>query len=141
MKHRLGLLAARAGVLVAFSAALTAQNAIPPQFDIKKPLHVDGTVIRFQWVNPQSFIEVSTTDTHEAPETYLFALPSSSTLQHLGLKRDAFKQGERVSVDGYLAKSASHRAYARLIKTIGGRVRFDGSSLSYAADGATILKK
>jgi len=135
MKTRLQFFAAILGLLVVFSTMLSAQRALPPGFDSKKPIRVDGVVTMFQWTNPLSFVGVRVNDGKGPSEIYPCALPGSSMLQHLGLKRDAFKEGERVRVEGYLAKDGSNRAYARLITSPEGKTLFDGSTISYAADG------
>jgi uncharacterized protein DUF6152 len=135
MIRRLQFFAAILGLLVVFNTVLSAQRALPPGFDSKKPIRLDGVVTMFQWTNPLSFVGLRVIDGKEPSVIYLCALPGSSMLQHLGLKRDAFKEGERVRVEGYLYEDGSNHAYARLIRSPDGKTLFDGSTISYAADG------
>jgi hypothetical protein len=135
MKRRLQFFPAILGLLVVFSNVLSAQRALPPGFDSKKPIRLDGVVTMFQWTNPLSFVGIRVNDGKEPSVIYLCALPGSSMLQHLGLKRDTFKEGKNVRVEGYLSKDGSDRAYARLITSPDGKTLFDGSAISFAADG------
>ena len=135
MKTRLQFFAAILGLFVVFSTVLSAQRALPPGFDSKKPIRVDGVVTMFQWTNPLSFVGVRVNDGREPLVIYLCALPGSSMLQHLGLNRDALKEGQSVRVESYLSKDGSNRAYARLITSPDGKTLFDGSAISFAADG------
>jgi Family of unknown function (DUF6152) len=139
MKRRLQFFAAILGLLVVFSTVLSAQRALPPGFDSKSQSDVDGVVTMFQWTNPLSFVGVKVNDGKGPSVIYLCALPGSSMLEHLGLKRDAFKEGKRVRVEDYLAKDGSNHAYARLITSPDGETVFDGSAISYAAGGRGLI--
>lgn len=67
-------------------------------FDMQKTLVLNGTVKEFQWVSPHSWIQlmVSGPDGNEVEWSIEWRAPNQLT--RTGLRRDAFKPGEKVQI-------------------------------------------
>jgi hypothetical protein len=123
--------------LWAFTASATlllAHHSFNAEYDAKKPVSVKGVVSKVAWVNPHAYIYVSVQDENGKSSTYAFETSSPNALLRRGWKRTSLKEGEEVTVDGYLAKDprplsdGSIHANARMITMKDGRTVFAGTS-------------
>lgn len=128
-------------VLLLFCAAalpLAAHHSFAAEYDANKPVSVTGVVSKVAWVNPHAYIYVTTKDASGKESTYAFETSSPNALMRRGWKRTTLKEGDAITVDGYLAKDdrplpdGSIHANARLFTLADGRGVFAGSS---AGDG------
>jgi hypothetical protein len=115
-------------------APLPAHHSFGAEYDANKPVTVKGVVTKFLWVNPHSYLYVSVKDEHGNAVGYAFETSSPNALERRGWTRHAVKEGDQVTVDGYLAKDGaklsdgSIHANARSITLADGRKVFAGSS-------------
>lgn len=106
---------------------IVAHHAFTAEFDASKPVTLTGTVTRLQWTNPHAHFHI---DVSEGGETtsWDLELGSPNALVRRGWTRNSLKPGDRITVNGYLAKDGSHLANARTVKLSDGRSVFAGSS-------------
>ena len=127
-----------AGLLVV--APLFAHHSFQAEYDATKTITVKGVVKKVAWVNPHAYVYVEATDDKGKTVTWAFESLSPNALQVRGWSRNSLKEGDHVTVDGYLAKDGkpladgSLHANSRLITLADGRKVFAGSS---ADDEAT----
>jgi hypothetical protein len=111
-----------------------AHHSFAAEYDAAKPVTVKGVVAKVAWMNPHAYIYVSMKDESGKVSTYAFETSSPNALLRRGWKRTSLKEGEQVTVDGYLAKDprpltdGSIHANARLITMADGRTVFAGTS-------------
>jgi hypothetical protein len=117
-----------------------AHHSFQAEYDSTKTVSIKGVVKKVSWVNPHAYVYVEATDEKGKTVTWAFESLSPNALQIRGWSRNSLKEGDHVTVDGYLAKDGkpladgSLHANSRLITLDDGRKVFAGSS---ADDEAT----
>jgi hypothetical protein len=124
-----------AGVgLLAGVAPLLAHHAFAAEYDSNKPVTIKGVVTKVAWVNPHSYLYVSTKDADGKGVGYAFETSSPNALERRGWTRHAVKEGDQVTIEGYLAKDGARlsdgsiHANARSVTMADGRKIFAGTS-------------
>jgi len=127
MRAKLGVIAAALGLL--FSAApVRAHHSFAAEYDSAKPMTVKGTVTKLEWTNPHARFYVDVKDDKGKVTNWNFELGSPNVLARQGWKRTSMKEGDVVTVEGYLAKDGSNFANARRVTLADGRKVFAGSA-------------
>jgi hypothetical protein len=67
-------------------------------FDMTKSVRLEGTVKRFDWTNPHSWIFLEVLGLQAMPEEWIIELPSAGALAREGWDRNSLKAGERIIV-------------------------------------------
>ena len=109
--------------LCLLSLPLLAHHSLTAEFDLDRPVTIQGTVARIEWMNPHAWIHVQT-------ESGLWDVEvgSPSDLIRRGWNRADLKQGDRVTVEAILAKKLPRTANARSITLPDGRRVFNGTN-------------
>lgn len=113
---------------------LAAHHSFAAEYDADKPVTVKGVVSKVAWVNPHAYIYVTMTDAAGKSSTYAFETSSPNALMRRGWKRSSMKEGDEVTVDGFLAKDprplpdGSIHGNARMFTMADGKTVFAGSS-------------
>jgi hypothetical protein len=113
---------------MAVTAPVLAHHAFSAEFDAKKPVKLQGTVSKVQWINPHAWIHVDVKRPDGKLETWMIEGGTPNTLFRRGFTKDSLKTGTQIVVEGYRAKDGSMRANGRDITFPDGRKLFMGSS-------------
>ena len=125
--------------VIAASLLLTAVSAFAhhsfaAEYDSNKPVTVKGIVVRVDWTNPHAYLYVSMKDQNGKAETYAFETGSPNALMRRGWKKSTVKEGDQITIDGYLAKDGkplddgSIHANARAVTLSNGQQVFAGTA-------------
>ena len=111
--------------LVALAAApLVAHHAFSAEFDADRPLQLEGTVTKVEWINPHAWIHIETAD----GVAWMIEGGTPNTLFRRGFTKDSLQIGAEIMVDGYQAKDGTQKANGRDLTFRDGSKLFMGSS-------------
>lgn len=119
--------------LVALSAH--AHHAFSAEFDNDKPIKLEGTVSKWEWINPHAWINLDVVA--ESGDTVAWRIEGGApnALIRRGWTKDSLPPGTEIVVEGFLARDGSNRASGRSITFPDGSSLFVGSTGIGAAPG------
>ena len=111
-----------------------AHHAFSAEFDADRPMQLQGTVTKTEWINPHSWIHIEVKDDAGNVETWAIECGAPTALIRRGLNPNSVPVGTELVVDGYGAKDGSNTANARDITLPDGSQFYAGSSGTGAPD-------
>jgi len=137
MKRRLLLALSAVGLLLAAIPAWS-HHAFTAEFDANQPIKLRGTVVRFELINPHSWIHMDVKNADGTTTRWMIEGGTPNTWLRQGITKKTLPIGGEILVDGYRAKDGSNRANGRDVTFADGRKLFLGSS---APDSGTPSSK
>jgi hypothetical protein len=118
-----------ASSIALFALSLTAapgsaHHSFAGEFDVEKPIKLQGTITRVEWINPHAWIHMDVKRPDGTVESWAIEGGTPNTLFRRGITRDSVKAGMVINVDGYLARDGSKKANGRDITLPDGRKLF-----------------
>jgi hypothetical protein len=108
-------------MIVGSVAPMLAHHSFAGEFDIAKPLTLEGTVTRIDWENPHVHYYIDVIEPDGTIVNWACETGGPSRLARKGWTHDSLKVGDRVVVHGYPAKDGSHSADGREVTLGDGR--------------------
>ncbi|MDX1382488.1 MAG: DUF6152 family protein [Thermoanaerobaculia bacterium] len=122
------VIAGAVAAMALVTAPLVAHHAFSAEFDADKPVHLEGTVTKMEWINPHSWIHLAVTAEDGSVENWMVEGGTPNTLFRRGFSKQSLAIGTEIVVDGYQAKDGSNKANGRDLTFPDGRKLFMGSS-------------
>jgi hypothetical protein len=118
------------GALLALGTAAPtlAHHSFAAEFDADKPVQLEGTVTKMEWINPHSWIHVDVTTPSGEVQSWMIEGGAPNALLRRGWNRDSLPAGTKIMVQGFQARDGSLRANGRDITFPDGSKLFVGSS-------------
>ena len=105
-----------------------AHHSFAAEFDINRPIQLDGVVTKMEFSNPHSWLHIEvTTNAGEKQQWKVEGGAPNALIRH-GWNRNSVPPGLQVHVEGFQAKDRSFRANGREITLPDGKQLFMGSS-------------
>jgi len=124
----MGVLAAIIAVL-SLTAGVSAHHAFSAEFDANKPITLRGTLTKFEWVNPHSWLHLDVKGPDGKVVSWAIEGGAPNALIRRGMNKDSVPTGVEIRVEAYLAKDGSNRANGVDVTFLAdGRKMFMGSS-------------
>ena len=127
MRRTVAVIAAGVGLLMAAAPAI-AHHAFAAEFDAKRPIKLQGTLTKMEWINPHAWVHIDVKKPDGKVESWMIEGGTPNTLLRRGFTKNSLLPGTEILVDGYQAKDGSLRANGRDLTLPDGRKLFLGSS-------------
>ena len=115
--------------LVLTAAPAFAHHPFAAEFDWKKPVTLTGTVTKVEWTNPHALVSIDVRDASGTITNWALELGSPRVLEkHYRWNGNLLKTGDKVTVDGWLAKEGRKLVSAKTFTLTDGRELFAASA-------------
>lgn len=108
-------------VLAVTSIPVLAHHSAVAEYDLDKPVKVQGTVTKVEWSNPHIWFYVDVKNPDGTVTNWGFSGGAPGVLQRRGISRTAMKPGDVVKVEGFKAKDGSSNGSGNTVTFEDGR--------------------
>lgn len=127
MKVQLSILAAGLGLCIS-ALPILAHHSFAAEYDDKKPVTLQGTITKVEWMNPHIWIYLDGKDNSGKAAKWQCEGGAPNSLTRNGWNKNSLKVGDAVTIEGFLAKDGSNSCNSRSVVLPDGRSVFAGST-------------
>lgn len=100
-----------------------AHHSFVVEYDVNRPLKLEGVVTRIEWTNPHTLLSLDVADPNGVTTTWNFEWASPNVLERNGWTERTLSVGDRVRLEGYGGFAIATRGVVSSITMADGRVR------------------
>ncbi len=104
----------------------TAHHAFSAEFDENKPVNIEGTLTKADWVNPHAWLYLDVKDKDGKVTNWAVEMGPPNALLRRGWKRSSMQLGAVIKVEGFAAKNGKDFANATNVTMPDGTKIFAG---------------
>jgi hypothetical protein len=105
-----------------------AHHSFASEFDVTKPVKLQGTVTKMEWINPHSWIHMDVKNSDGTVTNWMVEGGSPNSLLRRGFTKHSLEPGTDIVVEGYQAKDGAYRANGRDLTFPDGKKLFIGAN-------------
>jgi hypothetical protein len=112
-----------------------AHHAFATEFDVNRPVTLEGKITKVELINPHSWIHVEVMENGK-PVTWMIEGGSPNALVRRGITKQSIPIGAQLVIRGYGTRDGSNKAVGRDMTFADGRALFFGGTQTPDAGGA-----
>jgi hypothetical protein len=125
--------------LVLAVAPLRAHHAFSAEFDVSKPMKLQGTLVKWEMINPHSWFHIDVKGPDGQAVRWLIEGGSPNQLIRLGVTKNTLSTGMELLIEGYLARDGTNKGVGRNFTLADGKRLFLGGSAP-GGDAGPVVK-
>jgi hypothetical protein len=115
------------GVLLILATPAFSHHSFMSEYDLNKPITLNGVVTRFVWANPHALFNIDVSDRNGRVTNWTLETACPNALLNRGWSRSSLKAGDRITVEAYASKKGTRLAATRAVILASGQ-RLDADS-------------
>jgi hypothetical protein len=132
---RIATLLIPAAACLFLTTGAQAHHAFATEFDVNRPVTLEGKVTKVELINPHSWIHIEVMDNGK-PVTWMIEGGSPNALVRRGITKQSIPIGSQLVIRGYGTRDGSNKAVGRDMTFADGRALFFGGTQTPEEGGA-----
>jgi DNA/RNA endonuclease YhcR with UshA esterase domain len=116
--------------MLATARPVLAHHSFSAEYDFAKPITLQGTVVKWELINPHGWITVDVKDANGQVVRWAVETGNPNALLRAGWRKDSLKPGDEVTIEGYLAKDGTPTVNGVQVTLADGRKVLAASSVT-----------
>lgn len=125
---RFATLVCAAATCLLVNATARGHHAFATEFDVNRPVTLEGKVTKVELINPHSWIHIEVVDGSGKAVTWMIEGGSPNALVRRGINKNSIPIGSDLVIRGYGTRDGSNKAVGRDMTFADGRALFFGGT-------------
>jgi Family of unknown function (DUF6152) len=121
---RFAMIVAGAAASLLTATTASAHHAFSTEFDVNRPVTLQGKVTKVELINPHSWIHIEVTDDKGNTVEWMVEGGSPNALVRRGINKNSIPIGSELVIRGYGTRDGTNKAVGRDITFADGRALF-----------------
>lgn len=117
---KLKFISGAVGLSLLLALPVLAHHSFAAEYDTSKPVTLKGKFTHMDWVNPHSQVYFNVTDEKGETHEWRAETPPPNGLYRSGWRKNMLKEGDEITVQGYMAKDGDYIMWSQSVTLPGG---------------------
>ena len=109
------------GFLLVTVTPVFSHHSFMAEYDLNKPITLNGVVTRFIWANPHALFNIDVRDSNGKVTNWTLETACPNALLNRGWSRSSIKAGDRITVEAYASKKGTPAAATKTVLLANGQ--------------------